>query len=63
MKLIIEDYCIRCGICIDISADLFEKDNVNDIIRVKFEEIPETLKKDAKEAVKGCAVAAMKIAE
>jgi ferredoxin len=63
MKLIIEDHCIRCGICNDICGDLFEKDEANDVMRVKFDEIPDSLKRCAQEAFEGCAVAAIRIVE
>jgi ferredoxin len=59
MKLVIEDYCVRCGICVDICADLFELDTVNDVMTVKFDQIPDSLKKAAQEAIEGCAVGAI----
>jgi ferredoxin len=61
MKLIIEDFCIRCGICADICPDLFELDKKNDVMTVKIDEIPEHLLKGAHEAVEGCAVQAMRV--
>jgi ferredoxin len=59
MRLIIEDHCIRCGICIDICTDLFEMDEVEDAIHIKVEEIPETLITAANDAVAGCSVGAI----
>ena len=39
MKIIIEDHCIRCGICIDTAPDLFERATEDDVIKVKVEHI------------------------
>jgi ferredoxin len=61
MKLLIDNNCIRCGICIDTCADLFEKDEAQDVIRVKVDEIPDSLKKAAEEAVQACAVGAIRV--
>jgi ferredoxin len=61
MRLMIEDYCVRCGICIDTSPDLFEMDEANEVIRIKFDPIPESLEAAAKEAAEACAVSAMQI--
>jgi len=63
MKLMIEDYCVRCGICMDTSPGLFEMDEALEVMRVKFEEIPDPLKKAALEAAESCAVSAIKIIE
>ena len=63
MKLMIEDFCIRCGICIDTAPDLFERDDVKDIMRVKFDDIPDSLKGLAREATDSCAVSAIRIIE
>lgn len=63
MKLIIEDHCIRCGICIDVCANLFEMDKKKDVILVKVNPIPENLIDCAKEAVQACAVQAIQMEE
>ena len=63
MKLKIEDYCVRCGICIDTSPDLFQMDEVNDVMRVTFDEIPDALQKAAREAAEACAVSAIQVIE
>jgi len=59
MKLAIEDFCIRCGICIDICPDLYEMDSEEDLIRIIVDEIPETLMEKAKETIRDCAVGAI----
>jgi ferredoxin len=61
MRLMIEDYCVRCGICVDTSPDLFEMDEAHEVMRVKFEEIPDSLEKAAVEAAESCAVSAIRI--
>jgi ferredoxin len=63
MKLIIEDYCIRCGICVDVCANLFEMDKKKDVMLVKVNPIPENLIDCAKEAVQACAVQAIQVKE
>lgn len=63
MKLVIEDHCIRCGICIDVCADLFEMDKKNDVMLVKVNPIPENLLNCAREAVRACAVQAIQMKE
>ncbi len=63
MKLIIEDHCIRCGICVDVCANLFEMDKKKDGILVKVNPIPENLIDCAKEAVQACAVQAIQAKE
>ena len=40
MKLIIEDICIRCGICITLYPELYEMDFNEDLVRTKIHEIP-----------------------
>ena len=59
MKLAIKDFCIRCGICIDVSSELFDMDYQADMIRIKVSEVPETLMEKAKESIKDCAVGAI----
>lgn len=59
MKLSIEDFCIRCGICIDICPELYEMDFEKDEIRILVDEVPESLMEKAKETIKDCAVTAI----
>ena len=59
MKLAIEDFCIRCGICIDICPDLYEMDFEKDEISIKADEVPEDLMEKAKETIRDCAVGAI----
>ena len=59
MKLAIEDFCIRCGICIDICPELYEMDFEEDMIRITMDEIPEALMEKAKESIRDCAVSAI----
>lgn len=59
MKLAIKNFCIRCGICIDVSPELYEMDYRQDIIRIKVNTVPDTLMAKAKESIKDCAVGAI----
>lgn len=59
MKLIIEDICIRCGICITLYPELYEMDINEDLVRTKIHEIPLALMEKAKQSIKDCAVTAI----
>ncbi len=55
----IKDFCIRCMLCQTLYPELFELDFDNDIMRVKFEEVPESMAEAAKNAIRDCAVTAI----
>lgn len=59
MKLAIEDFCIRCGICIDVSPELYEMDFEEDEINIKVDEVPEVLMEKVKKSIEDCAVGAI----
>lgn len=59
MRLGIKEFCIRCGICIDICPELYDMDYKEDLIRVKVNEVPDTLMEKAKESIRDCAVGAI----
>jgi ferredoxin len=59
LKLKIQDFCIRCGICITLYPELYEMDFIEDLVRIKIHEIPPTLIKKAKQSIKDCAVTAI----
>jgi ferredoxin len=61
MKIAIQDYCIRCGLCVDLYPELFVLNYKNDVLVVKYDEIPEALQQKAKEAIRDCAIAAIRI--
>jgi ferredoxin len=61
MKLEIQDYCIRCGLCVDLFPDLFALNYKDDVLEVKHHEIPEELQQKAKDAVRDCAIAAIRV--
>ena len=59
MKLEIKDFCIRCMLCQSLYPELFEIDLENDVMRVIVDEVPESMKETAKNAVRDCAVTAI----
>ncbi len=59
MRLEVKAYCIRCGICEDLYPELFHVDLENDVVEVKYEEIPQELEETAKAAMRDCAIAAI----
>ena len=61
MKVKIEYFCIRCGICITFYPELYEMDFAEDLVRTKTDEIPASLTEKAKQSIKDCAVAAIRI--
>ena len=61
MKLKIEDFCIRCGICITFYPELYEMDFTEDLVQIKIDEIPASLTEKAKQSIKDCAVTAIRI--
>jgi ferredoxin len=61
LKLEIQDFCIRCGICITLYPELFEMDFAEDKVRVKPDVLPASLVKSARQSVKDCAVTAIKL--
>jgi ferredoxin len=61
LKLKIEDFCIRCGICITFYPELYEMDFAEDLVSIKIDEIPASLTEKAKQSIKDCAVTAIRI--
>lgn len=61
MKLKIQDYCIRCGTCIDLHGELFEFNVEEDCIDLKHEVVPEDLEAEAKKAIADCHIAAIHV--
>jgi ferredoxin len=61
MNLQIEDFCIRCGICITLYPELFEMDFAQDLVRIKMVDIPQSLAAQAKQSIQDCAVAAIRL--
>lgn len=61
MKLIIKDFCIRCGICEDLHGGMFTFDHESDTVKVKYDVIPPELEEEAKTAISQCAIAAIHI--
>ncbi len=59
MNLKIEDFCIRCGICVSLYPELYEIDFDEDAIRIKVNEVPGALTEKAKQSIKDCAVTAI----
>ena len=61
MKIEIADYCIRCGLCEDLYPDIYKRNYKTHNIDVLVEEVPPELEAHAKQSVKDCAVAAIKL--
>jgi len=61
LKLKIEDYCVRCGICNTLYHELFEMDFKGDVVRTKTDEVSENLKQKARQSIKDCAVTAIRL--
>lgn len=61
MKLKIKEYCIRCGICEDLYPELFHVDFEEDVVKVRYDEIPTELEETARKAMGDCAIAAIHI--
>ena len=55
----IEDICIRCGICVTLYPELYEMDFIEDQVRIKIPDIPPTLIEKARQSIKDCAVTAI----
>ena len=60
MKLIIEDHCVRCGLCIDVAPSVFRMDKKKDQLLTRFDEIPTEFEGEARKGIEACAVAAIK---
>ena len=61
MKIVLADYCIRCGLCEDLYPDIFRRNYETHSMDVLFDEIPAELEERVQQAVADCAVAAIKI--
>jgi ferredoxin len=62
LKVKIEDFCIRCGICVTLYPELYEMDYEADQVTLKLVEIPPALAARARQSIKDCAVAAIRSA-
>ena len=61
MKIEINDYCIRCGICEDLYPDIFKRNYKTHNIDVLFDEIPEDQRERAEAAAADCAIGVIKV--
>lgn len=61
MKIVLADYCIRCGLCEDLYPDIFKRNYETHSMDVLYDEIPAELEERVTQAVADCAVAAIKI--
>ena len=57
----IGDYCIRCGLCIDLHPELFAYDRDEDVIRVLDRALTPERFEEVKEMAADCAVSAIQI--
>lgn len=63
MKIRIDDYCIRCGICIDLYPELYKRNFEKDSIDVLVDTVPDELREQAISSARDCAVTAIKLRE
>ena len=63
MKLMVNDFCIRCQICESLYPALLKLDVDTDIIDVLVDEVPRHLRADAKAAIRDCAVTAISLSK
>ena len=63
MKLKIDDYCIRCGICEDLYPDLFKRNYEKHCMDFLADEVTDDIKERAVKAACDCAVTAIKFRE
>ena len=61
MKIKIADYCIRCGLCVDLYPDIYYRNYEGHDINTAFSEIPEEYMERVKESARDCAVGAISI--
>lgn len=61
MKIEINDYCIRCGICEDLYPDIFKRNYETHNIDVLYDEIPEDKQERAEAAAADCAIGVIKV--
>ncbi|MCE5254892.1 MAG: ferredoxin [Actinomycetia bacterium] len=60
MKIEIQDYCIRCGLCEDLYPQLFTLNIDDDKIDLAYDDdIPTDLEQAAQDARRDCAIAAI----
>ena len=63
MKIRIDDYCIRCGLCIDLYPELYKRNLEEDCISVIGENVPSEYRQKAIDSARDCAVGAIKLRE
>lgn len=61
MKIHIQDYCIRCGLCVDLYPELFRLNYQEDVLEVQYDEIPPALEEMARNGARDCAIAAISL--
>ena len=63
MKIRIDNYCIRCGICIDLYPEIYIRNFEEDCIDVIVDKVPSQLIQKAIDSACDCAVCAIKLRE
>jgi len=59
LKITIQNYCIRCGLCEDLYPELFRLNTQRDAVDVLCPKVSDELKDKARNAAKDCAVGAI----
>ena len=61
MKIKIADYCIRCGLCVDLYPDIYHRNYEKHDIDTAFSEVPEESIERVKQSIQDCAVGAIRL--
>ncbi len=62
MKVVVEESCIGCGLCVQACPEVFELNDKNMAV-VKLAAVPPALQESCREAAGSCPVEAIKITE
>jgi ferredoxin len=62
MKVVVEDTCIGCGLCVEGCPEVFELNDKNMAV-VKVDPVPAGAQESCREAAGSCPVDAIKISE
>lgn len=61
MKIAISEYCIRCGLCVDLYPDLYRRNYEKHDIEATFLDVPDAQLVRVKQSIQDCAVGAIRL--